>query len=156
MATTHKPRRLSTTARREQQVLKLRAKGLGFDQIAAQLGYANRSSAHKAYKRALAARGEQLTDEEARELELHRLELMHAAVWPAASRGDLAAVREAARLHTLRVRLKGWAIAPGRISAGDGHSLAESDEHGVVVGPDRLDEIRERRARDAAERTARP
>lgn len=145
-------RPLSKTAQREQKVLKLRAKGLGFDDIAAQCGYANRGSAYKAYKRALENTGEQmLSDAQWRELELHRLELMHKAIWPQAARGDLAAVREAKRLHDARARLMGLTIAPGRL--GGSTATDEGDDEGVVVGRDKLDELRERRARDASQRT---
>lgn len=154
MATTrtHKPRKLSATALREAEVLKLRAKGLGFDQIAAKCGYANRAGAWKAYQRAMTSTGREMSEAHHRLLELHRLELLHQAVWPAASRGDLAAVREAKRLHDARARLLGLAIAPGR--TGGAFDDEDDDAGDNVVGPDRLDEMRERRAQDAAERSA--
>jgi len=147
-----KARPMSKTALREMRVLKLRAKGLGFDEIAAKCGYANRSSAWKAYKRALTSSDRAMTDEHHRTLELHRLELLNQAIWPAASRGDLSAVREAARLSRDRVKLLGLSIAPGRTN---GKGEDDGDDEGVVIGSDRLDAMRERRARDAAERTSR-
>jgi hypothetical protein len=149
----YKPRELSKTARREMRVLELRAEGYGFDEIAARCGYANRGSAWKAYKRALASGDRVMTDENARTLELHRLELLTQAVWPAASRGDLSAVREAARLSMLRSKLLGLPVAPGR-SGGRSSDDGAGEQSGVVIGPDRLDEMRERRQRDEAERTA--
>ena len=152
MANEPKPRSLSATALREQRVLELRAAGHGFDDIAAECGYANRGSAWKAYQRALTATGRDMTDAQHRALELHRLELMHNAVWPAASRGDLGAVREAKRLHDARTRLLGLTVAPGRTGGASGSDDDEQD--GVVVGPDRLDAMRERRTRDAADRSA--
>lgn len=154
----YKAREASATAKRETKALELRAEGRGFDEIARELGYANRGSAWKAYKRALDATGpvgRTMTDEEQRQLELHRLDLLLKAVWPAASRGDLGAVREAKRLHDARVRLLGLSIAAGRTTRGFSDDEGDGDTEGTVVGPDRLDALRERRAHDAAERSAR-
>lgn len=145
--------RTSKAALRERQALELRMAGLTFDEIAKRVGYANKGSAKKAYDRAVSGAGlGDLTDDEWRDLELHRLERAHAAIWPKAARGDLAAVREVARLHDRRVQLKQLAIAPGGRSTGPD---ADREHEGTVIGQDRLDEMRARRAADAADRVAR-
>ncbi|QIM19887.1 hypothetical protein G7075_00045 [Phycicoccus sp. HDW14] len=150
----YRPRTLSKTALRDLRVLELVAQGKGFDEVAALCGYANRSGAHKAYHRALKARSADLSDEQMRVLELHRLDILTDAVWEAAISGDLAAVREAHRLHVARVRLLGLSVAPGR-SNGRGEPEEDGDDEGVVTGPDRMEQLREERARRAAERTSR-
>lgn len=142
-----------TTREREAKVLELRIKGLSFDEIAKKVGYQNRGSAKKAYDRALhGSLDHQMSDADWRRTELHRIDILQAGLWPKASRGDLGAVREVSRLMLLRSRIQGYSIAAGRSSSSSGSDGDSRDA--VVIGPDRLDEMRERRARDAAERAA--
>lgn len=142
-----------TTREREAKVLELRIKGLSFDEIAKKVGYQNRGSAKKAYDRALhSSLDHQMSDADWRRTELHRIDVMQAGLWRKASRGDLGAVREVSRLMLLRSRIQGYAVAPGR-STSSGSDDGDSRE-GVVVGPDRLDQLREKRERDAADRAS--
>lgn len=148
--------RTTKAAMRERQALELRMQGLSFDAIARRVGYANKGSAKKAYDRAINGSAvTTMTDDEWRDLELHRLERAHAAVWPAASRGDLSAVRELRHLHRDRVQLKGLGIAPGRRSYRGDDGSPSTDQGGTVTSPDELDQLRQRRAADAADRAAR-
>jgi hypothetical protein len=142
---------------RELDALELRAGGATFDEIAHRLGFANRGSAQKAYARAMERAGTRdLSMGERRTLELHRLERMYQMVWPKASRGDLAAVREARRISEAIQALAGLRVAPvGGLSQGP-HSDGDRDEDSAeVVSERRVAELRERRERDAAERAAR-
>jgi hypothetical protein len=79
---------------READCLRMRMEGFTFDQIATDLGFANRSGAQKAFKRAL----ERLGSEEAREafvLQYERLNAMLAAIWPEVELGNLRAIQQA-------------------------------------------------------------
>lgn len=152
----YKPRELSKTKLRELRVLELRAQGKGFEEIAATCGYANKGSAWKAYHRALKMTDRALTDEQARLLEVNRLDLLFDAVWDDAMRGDTAAVRAALRISDSRVKLLGLSVAAGRSRGfGDNDGSDHEDEDDVVVGPDTLDRLREERAQREAQRSPR-
>lgn len=153
MSEGYKSRPLSATKQRELRVLELRAKGMGFEAIAAECGYANKSSAWKAYQRALKMTDRSLTDEQARLLELNRLDMLFEPMFEAATKErDPAAARVALRISDSRVKLLGLAVAGGR-TRGFGDE-DEDDGEGVVVGPDTLDRLREDRARREAERSS--
>lgn len=142
-----------TTREREAKVLELRIRGLSFDEIAKKVGYRNRGSAKKAYDRALhGSLDHQSSDADKRRLDLHRIDVMLAGLHSKAARGDLGAVRESSRLLLLRLKIEGHAVAPGRSTSS---SSDDGDpREGVVVGPDRLDQLREKRERDAADRAS--
>ena len=97
---------------RELQVLELRRAGMTFQQIADEVGYADRSNAHAAYKRAI-ARAFQQPAAEVRELEADRLDRLQLAVWARALRGDLAAVDRVLKISERRARLLGLDHADG-------------------------------------------
>ncbi|MFC6081002.1 hypothetical protein [Sphaerisporangium aureirubrum] len=78
------------TIERERRALELRRAGVTLELIAEQLGYANRSVAHKAIKRALIRTLQQPADE-LRALEADRLDRLQTAYWAAALRGDIKA-----------------------------------------------------------------
>lgn len=78
-------------ALREKHVLDLRLRGLEFDEIAEQAGYANRSGAWKAWKRAL-ARIPIVETHAARLNEDMRLNAALDAIWEKVKDGDLWAV----------------------------------------------------------------
>src|SRR4051794_30654414 len=84
------PRRVLAVDR-QRMALQLRASGATFDEIAAKLHYAGRSSAYHAVQDAL----EKTLREPAetlRTLELERLDQLQAALWSKAMGGDYAAV----------------------------------------------------------------
>lgn len=100
------------TIQRELDVLRLRRAGLSFDAIALQVGYGDKSSASKAYHRAL-ARDHRPLVAEIRQLEDGRLDDLLQAVWTKAMRGDAASVRNAIRISERRARLHGLDHADG-------------------------------------------
>lgn len=69
------------------QVVKLRTAGASFDQIAQQLGYANRSGPYKALQRVLHS-SEHEAAEELRRVGLIRLEALLKQLWPIATDPD--------------------------------------------------------------------
>lgn len=93
--------RAADTAARQARALQLRKAGVTFDQIAREVGYANRGSAHRAVAAALrASRRESPT--ESHELDGQRLDQILVALWPQAMRGDGAAVDRILRMMELR------------------------------------------------------
>ena len=140
----------SQVMERDRKALELRRRGKNFDEIARELGFANKGSAYKAYARAMERGRVDTSIEEARNLELARLDAMQAGLWKAASRGDLGAVDKSLKIMMRRDRLLGLAIA-ARASVQQPHD-GDRDPAGVVVGKARLDEMREKRERDAAQR----
>lgn len=154
-------RKPSKTRLRERHVLTLRAQGLTFDVIADRLGYANRSGAQRAYQRAMLATGnEDLSLAEQRDLEVHRLDIILSRIWPAASRGDLAAVDRYARLSRDRVKLLGMALAAGRSgyegSNRPGKHEKDGESQDNVVSHNALEALRAEREKRAAERAQGP
>lgn len=91
---------------RRTRAVELVAAGLSYDEVAAELGYANRSGAWKAVQASLKAVQADTVDEY-RALSLDRLEAMLAVVWPAAMHGDLKAVAAVRRIVDAECRLLG-------------------------------------------------
>ena len=147
--------RISRTAQRELEVLELRLGGCTFAEIARTVGYSNAGGAQKAFNRAMAREGAPQTSQQERVLEIARLEALWSAIWPAASRGDLTAVREASRLSDRLCRLKELDTAGRRTGGGDPYTDRDDvDRDAVVVNEQRLKEKREQHERAAAERRA--
>lgn len=121
-----------STAKRDLEALKLREGGMSFDDIAEVLGFANRGSAHKAFRRALEGRSpsSKLTREEAKQLELARLDNYTRALTAKASRGDLGAMDRLLKISNQRARLQGLyesVNAPAAAPAGDGEGAEVID-----------------------------
>jgi len=117
------------TADRRSKALALRVAGATLEQIAEQLGYADRQSAGKDIDRALAANTGQVADAaaERRPLEAERLDAMERAAW--------AVLR---RPHTL--------VSQGRVMKDDaGRPMV--DDGPILDAIDRLLKIQARRAR---------
>lgn len=94
------------TAVREAQALQLRKLRVSYDDIAKQLGYANRSGAFKAVKRAIAA----ITREPAEELlqlELEGLDAAEAALAGRILKGDEFAIDRMLKIKDMRAKLTG-------------------------------------------------
>lgn len=116
---------------------------MGFDAIARQVGYRDRSGAWKAYKKALDRRtvvDEEHSREDDVNLELARLDELQSRIWARAMRGDLAAFDRVLKVMAQRDKLKHRYHVPAAKKEGATPTAA-----GVVVGPDKLDEMREKR-----------
>ncbi|MFI9463771.1 hypothetical protein [Streptomyces xiamenensis] len=94
---------------REVRVVELRLQGWGFEQIAAEVGYADRAGAHKAFSRAMqAALEEQAKDRnELAQAELERLDWVIRSMSPALAMGDHRAAQAILGAIDRRTRLLG-------------------------------------------------
>lgn len=104
-ATGARPKRAQVMERRT-RVVELASAGLDYDEIAAELGYANRSGAGKAHQRALATHQAE-TVQVHRSLELESLDALQLAVWDKATSGDIRSVLTVLRIIHRRIRLLG-------------------------------------------------
>lgn len=94
------------TLHKRTAAVRLLLDGLSYEEIAATLGYANRSGAWKAVTAAL--RSEQSASvEEYRDMEVARLDALQAAHWNAAVSGDAKAAALIVRIIDQRIRLLG-------------------------------------------------
>lgn len=151
-----KSRRPSRDVAKARETVRLReVEGLTFQQIAERLGYAHRGTAKKAYDKAVAEGDLQLTDAEHRNLLVRRLERLYAI---AAKKGedeqDLAALREAGRMLDKIARLKALDVATHRVPLGRGGETDREEPGGVVVGANRLEQMRREKEQRAADRAA--
>ena len=89
---------------RRTQVVELASAGWDYDQIAVELGYANRSGAWKAHQRALATQQAE-TVEEHLALEVARLDALQDALWDKAMAGHVRSIREIRQIIMQRSRL---------------------------------------------------
>ncbi len=99
------PRRIAAKER-QRQALELRIAGVTFAAIADRLGYATAYGAYLAVDAALKATLRPAADA-LRELDTERLDKLQLAVWPAALRGDLAAIDRCLKILAQRARLLG-------------------------------------------------
>ncbi len=105
-------------------------------QIAAEVGYTSRGTAHNVVTQALAAREAQSVDH-MRDLELARLEAAHAALWPRAMQGHVPSVTAVLRILDLQCRLQGLyepAAKPGSKDPKDHWDHCEGPPT-VVISP---------------------
>lgn len=98
-------RRLTATER-QQQALELRRAGVGFQEIADEVGYASPSGAYKAVTTALKKTLQEPADE-VRRLELERLDRLFRGVWEQATSGDTSALDRALKIMNRRAELLG-------------------------------------------------
>lgn len=101
--TARKPAAPRVTAR-DRQVLELRRAGVTFDVIAEQLKFRDVATAHASFLRALSGTLPAPRDE-AKRLELDRLDRLQTTLWPKALRGDLQAVDRLVTAAQERVRI---------------------------------------------------
>lgn len=98
--------RKATAAEKRKQSLDLRRAGWSFEDIAAEVGYANKGTAYKAVKQAIA----DITRESATELlelELARLDDLQAGAYEKARDGDLFAVDRVLKIIDQRAKFLG-------------------------------------------------
>lgn len=96
---------------REKQVVQMRMAGHDFDTIAAVCGYASRSGAHHAWKRAIRAIPAE-DAAEARQLECQRLDQLLNVYWPKALSGDGWSMDRCLRIGERRASLLGLDMQP--------------------------------------------
>ncbi len=91
------------------KALELRKKGVRYEQIAQQLGYSNRGSAHKAVMKELNLLAKECLEEasKVRDLELQRLDDLFLAAWKAIANGSESAIDRALRVSESRRKLMG-------------------------------------------------
>lgn len=96
----------ATAAEKRKKALDLRRAGWSFEDIATEVGYANKGSAHRAVKQGIA----DITRESAAELvelELSRLDDLLAGLYEQARNGDLFAVDRALKIMDQRAKFLG-------------------------------------------------
>ncbi|HTW17068.1 MAG TPA: hypothetical protein VMF51_18200 [Nocardioides sp.] len=89
---------------RDRNVLELRRAGVPFDVIADRLNFRDVSTAHASYLRALAGSLPPARDE-AKALEVDRLEKLQTVLWPKALKGDLKAMAQLVDVAQERMRI---------------------------------------------------
>jgi hypothetical protein len=96
---------------RASRAVELLSEGKTYDQIATEVGYANRGTAHRVVRKALAERlAENI--ESIRWLEGDRLEDLLRAHWPKAMDGDIPSARVILKIINMRCRLYGLYDVP--------------------------------------------
>lgn len=100
----HRNRALA--AARRARAIELRAQGRTYEDIARELGYANRGTVCHIVSDALRARTDDAVDT-LRLLEAQRLDALQVALWDKAMAGDVHAARAAIRIIISRCRLLG-------------------------------------------------
>ena len=91
---------------RQCRAVELVLEGKKYDDIAREVGYANRGTAHRAVAKALSERVVDNIDE-LRALEGNRLDALQAALWDDAMDGDVRAANTIVKIIALRCRLLG-------------------------------------------------
>ena len=99
-------RDIASTKMRTSAALELRMLGHTYDDIADVLGYASKSGAHNAIKRAVTSRLDR-NIEKYRIDALARLDLMQAILWPKVQLGDAQAVKIVSKLIDQRLQVLG-------------------------------------------------
>jgi hypothetical protein len=81
-------------------------RGMSYDQAVRAVGFANRGTAHRVVTKALAAR---LADgiDDLGHIELARLDVLQAALWPRMQKGEVRAINRILRIIDRRCRLLG-------------------------------------------------
>lgn len=93
---------------RKTQAVRLAAAGRTYQQIADELGYANRGTVHRIVREALEAQQAQGV-ELLREVEVRRLDALQVSLWDAAMAGDIEAVTACLKIILARIKVLGLA-----------------------------------------------
>jgi len=104
---------------REARAFELLMAGRDYDQIAAELGYSNRSGAWHTVQRALRKRREEIAGEYLT-LELDHLDALQCALWDAAMNGDPKAVDAILKISTGAANCSDWSTRKGAGGQPDG------------------------------------
>lgn len=109
--------RRKTAAEKRAEALELRALGYSYQAIAEEVGYGNKGSAHRAVAQALRDIPREQA-EQARELELGRLDDLQMAAMNGAMAGDLFAIDRVVKIVESRARLLGLYNLPDNSDPG--------------------------------------
>lgn len=125
MPTIAAPTRSSTRSKSTARLKRIRAvellsQGLSYDEIARQVGFSHRGSAHRAVSKALDERAAADIDQ-LRDLEGSRLDALQAALWDTAMSGDVHATSTILRIIEHRIRL--LRLDTGPVDDAPGHRL---------------------------------
>ena len=120
-------RSLAEARIKRSRAVELLQAGCSHDQIARQVGFTNRGSAHRAVSKALSERQAEGIDL-LRAIEGDRLDALQASVWPRAEAGDVRAINTVLKVISCRIRLFGLD------QNGSGH--VDATPQVLVVGPD--------------------
>ncbi len=101
----HRNKALATA--RKTRAIELKLQGLTYQQVADELGYANRGTVYRLIRHTQAERLSEVA-EEYRRLELERLDALQDVLWPKAMAGDLDATEQVRKLIEARCRLLGF------------------------------------------------
>jgi len=110
----HRNRALA--GRRRVRALQLVSQGLTYQQVADELGYANKGTVHHLVQQELGAQLVESVDE-LRQTEVARLDALQAALWDRAMSGDLQAAKVAAGIIMARCRVQGLLSTTSRPEA---------------------------------------
>lgn len=133
--------------KREAKVFEMRIQGFTFEQIASEVGYQGASGAWQAFKRVKETHIFESV-EEARQLELMRLDELLYALWERALGGDLSAIACVLKIMDRRAKLLGL-DKPEKIDVNkwdfDGADLDAEVQKLVIMMNEREEEFMERR-----------
>lgn len=133
--------------KREAKVFEMRIQGFTFEQIASEVGYQGASGAWQAYKRVKETHIFESV-EEARQLELMRLDELMYALWERALEGDLSAVACLLKIMDRRAKLLGL-DKPEKVEVNkwefDGADLDAEVQKLILMMNEREEEFMERR-----------
>ena len=121
-------RNLGLAAVRRVRAVELVASGCTYQQVADELGYTSRGTAHNIVAKALKEQTAEAVGS-LRDLETARLDALQHALWDAAMSGDVRAVNSIVQIVRSRVRLNG--LAPARDGCGASSAIPQT----VVVPP---------------------
>jgi transposase-like protein len=99
-------RTIAAARHKKARAVELMLAGSSYDDIARQVGYSHRGSAHRAVRQALHDR-EVAAIDQLRTQELGRLDAVQAMLWPLAEAGDAHAVAAVLRIVEQRLRILG-------------------------------------------------
>jgi ABC-type phosphate/phosphonate transport system permease subunit len=105
------------------------AGGCTYQQIADELGYANRGTVHRLVREALEAQQVESIDL-LRAVEVQRLDALQASLWPAALAGDVEAATACLRIILARVKVLGL------VETGNGKRISCQQSQTVILQED--------------------
>jgi transposase-like protein len=127
---------------RKSRAVQLLAAGHTYEEIAREVGYVNRGTAHRVVTQALTERLVEDIDMH-RAVELSRLDAMHAALWPSMVTGDVGATKTLLRISEQRCRLLGLHPSATPVTT-------EVDHSRMLIVPEQATQERQRPKGSAA------